>query len=115
MHPVIGVSTPTREFSTPFGPLAPHVVAQLYPAAIREAGGIPVLLPVTGNIEEIDAELGRIDGLCLTGGGDIDPTLHGRSKGDAVYVVDRERDTFELPLVRAAQRLRLPLRDAFPT
>lgn len=52
--------------------------------------------------------LAGIDGLLLTGGGDVDPTLYG---GDPVRAqsVDRPRDDFELALLREARRRGLPI------
>ncbi|MEX0698419.1 MAG: gamma-glutamyl-gamma-aminobutyrate hydrolase family protein [Acidimicrobiia bacterium] len=109
MRPIIGVSTLIRDLPSSFGPLDVHVVARLYTRAIREAGGVPVLLPITTDVDEIAVLLGRVHGLCITGGGDVDPSCYGRATTDTVYGVDRERDAFDLALARSAHDLSLPV------
>lgn len=72
------------------------------------AGGVPVVLPVLGP-ELVDAALEGVDGLLVSGGGDIDPLRHGRLAGPRTGGVDAGRDAFELPLVRAALASGLPI------
>ncbi len=55
-----------------------------------------------------DAFLDRIDGLLLTGGGDIDPGLYGGDPGSAV-LVDRRRDDFEIYLINQALERGMPI------
>ena len=50
-----------------------------YADAIMTAGGVPVFLPYTVDPALINAFLDHVDGLLLTGGSDINPTLYGRS------------------------------------
>jgi putative glutamine amidotransferase len=74
---------------------------------VRRAGGLPVLL-TPGPSEQVHDLLGRLDGLVLTGGGDLDPATYGGIAHESVYGVDRERDDFELALARAAAERRFP-------
>ena len=66
-----------------------------------------LLVPVPGT--EIDALLDHIDGLVLTGGGDVDPARYGEEPVESIRGVDFDRDEFELELVRSARSRRLPL------
>ena len=70
MRPVIGLSA----YAEPARWAAWNSPAVLLPLAYAEqvaaAGGVPVLLPPVAGIA---AAVGRLDGLVLTGGGDIDP------------------------------------------
>jgi len=50
----------------------------------------------------------RIDGVLLTGGGDVDPNLYGGSS-DNTMLVHRLRDDFEIALIRAARDANLPV------
>jgi putative glutamine amidotransferase len=76
-----------------------HRVADAYLAAVRAAGGCPLVLPV-GSSPDVSC---AVDGLLLTGGGDIDPALYGCAPaGTELDSVDPERDRTELELVRAA-------------
>jgi putative glutamine amidotransferase len=81
-------------------------LGEAYVQAVLRAGGIPLLLPV-GNLP-IDEILPHLDGLLLSGGGDIDPVLFGGEPHPKVYGIDRERDALELALVREAVRTKLP-------
>jgi putative glutamine amidotransferase len=80
-----------------------HRPAVLLPANYAEqvaaAGGVPVLLPP---LPGIAAAVDRIDGLLLTGGGDIDPGRYGEQPHPATSRVSRARDAAELELLGAA-------------
>ena len=52
--------------------------------------------------------LDGLDGLLLTGGGDVDPELYGAPLGSA-KLVDRHRDDFEIVLIRSALGRDLPI------
>ena len=51
-------------------------LATLYPEAIERAGGIPVIVPPP-RPDAIDALLDRVDGVCLPGGPDVQPSAYG--------------------------------------
>jgi putative glutamine amidotransferase len=69
-----------------------------YVNAVRRAGGIPVLLPPG---EEFVADLiPRLDGVIITGGGDVDPEYYNGPANDKVYGIDRQRDELELAVAR---------------
>ena len=57
---------------------------------------------------ELLALLGRIDGLILSGGGDVDPIHYGSSGHPAVYAVDPQRDATELALARLVAAGEMP-------
>jgi putative glutamine amidotransferase len=50
----------------------------------------------------------EIDGLLLTGGGDVDPNVYG-GRLDNTMLVHRLRDDFEIALIRAAREAGLPI------
>jgi putative glutamine amidotransferase len=104
--PVIGLST----YAEPTRWAAWHAPAALLPTSyldqVTEAGGVPVLLPpVTG----IASALGRLDGLILTGGGDLDPAGYGAEPDPQTSRVHPERDQAELELLAAALADGLPV------
>jgi putative glutamine amidotransferase len=72
----------------------------VYVDAVRRAGGSPILLPPGEASPERVFDL--IDGLILTGGGDIDPALYGGSLHETIYSTDPDRDRTEIELARAA-------------
>jgi putative glutamine amidotransferase len=78
-----------------------------YVEAVAVAGGVPVLLPPLADAEAV---LDGVDGLIVPGGGDVEPVHYGGGDHAENYDVCRERDGFELRLVRAAlARERFPL------
>jgi putative glutamine amidotransferase len=94
-RPVIGITT-----YAPDGDPPAFTLPTGYVRAVLLAGGIPLLLaPVPGPPAPI---LDRLDGLLLSGGGDIDPSLHRGGQHPTVYGVSRERDEFEIALACCA-------------
>jgi putative glutamine amidotransferase len=75
---------------------------------VEKAGGLPFVL-CPGRPEDARDLLERVDGLLLSGGSDVDPVLYGRAPHPKLGPVVRERDDFELALVREALRRDLPL------
>jgi putative glutamine amidotransferase len=95
--PLIGITTGRTISKT-----TTICAGEAYVKAVIRAGGLPVLLPVGIHSADFDEIYARLDGLLLTGGGDIDPALyHGRTH-DEVYGVDGQRDDLEIGLVRLA-------------
>jgi putative glutamine amidotransferase len=81
---------------------------QDYVRSIEKAGGLPVVL-TPGAAAEAAELLERIEGLVLTGGGDIDPALYGQERHASVSEVQPERDAFEVALARRALDRDVPL------
>jgi len=76
--------------------------------AITQFGGVPIVLPnlEMDGIEEIAS---TIDGLLLTGGGDIDPTLFGEEPLPGLGNIVPERDRFEVALIHKMLKLNKPI------
>ena len=51
-----------------------------YQKLIEQAGGIPVILPLTTDEATLNQLSEQLDGLLLTGGHDVNPTLYGEEK-----------------------------------
>jgi len=104
--PVIGLST----YAEPAQWAAWQARAALLPISyigqVTEAGGVPVLLPPVPGIARA---LGRLDGLILTGGGDLDPAGYGAEPDPRTSRVHPERDQAELELLAAALADGLPI------
>jgi putative glutamine amidotransferase len=72
-----------------------------YVRAVEAAGGLPVAL-APGATEDAAEVMSRVDGLVLSGGGDLDPAHYGEEAHETVTDVTPDRDAFELALVREA-------------
>jgi len=84
-------------------------INQDYLEAVWRAGGTPVMFSETEDMERIDAMLDQVNGILLTGGGDIDPVLYGEEKRPGCGEPNARRDAMELPLCREAIKRRMPM------
>jgi putative glutamine amidotransferase len=103
--PMIGVTT-----SITVGKIPERAyVNSAYLHAVQQAGGVPVVLPPQLSAASLGRLVRGLDGLLLTGGGDIDPAVFGEAPHPSVLEVAPARDTFELSAVRIALERRLPV------
>ena len=77
-----------------------------YRQSVLHTGGEVRIVDPSSSVEEA---LAGVDGLLLTGGGDVEPSRYGESPHPSVTDVEPARDEFELALVAAARRRDLPL------
>jgi putative glutamine amidotransferase len=79
-----------------------------YLDAVAAAGGIPVILaPLPAR--RLESIIERLDGICLSGGPDVEPACYGSDAHPELGPTEPEIDLFELGLVRAARRRGLPV------
>lgn len=79
-----------------------------YMKAIEEAGGIPVMLPLTSDKEIIRKLAGTFDGFLFTGGQDVHPALYGEEVSQACGEISGERDDMERALFAEVLKLDKP-------
>lgn len=89
-------------------------LADTYYKAVMQAGGIPVVLPPfrpsdSGQTEGLVEWLDTLDGIVLSGGGDINPILIGEQPIPQLHSVNPERDEQELLLARLAADRQIPM------
>jgi putative glutamine amidotransferase len=104
-RPLIGVTTSVSIDQHP----ERAYVNTSYLRAVQEAGGVPVLLPPQFDAASRQALWHRIDGLLLTGGGDIDPSRFGAERHPTVIEVSPARDALEIGLTVSAIEEAVPL------
>src|SRR5215471_1757019 len=104
--PLIGISAYCERARWGVWEAQAMVLPRRYADRVSAAGGIPVLLPPVPGIEDA---LGRLDGLLLSGGGDIDPARYRAEPAPQVTSVREERDTAEFALLAAAMSRSLPV------
>ncbi|MFN8019243.1 MAG: gamma-glutamyl-gamma-aminobutyrate hydrolase family protein [Acidimicrobiales bacterium] len=103
-RPRIGITTSTGQGTTSLVERA----GRGYIEAIVAAGGLPVLLPTVAP-ELARAAIAAVDGLVLTGGGDVDPAAYGAAPALETEAVDPARDAWEVELVGEARAQRRPI------
>lgn len=91
--PIIGVTASRDDRGT-------LSVGREYLDAVFRAGGLPLMIPYTKAAKALDRIVEEIDGLLLTGGGDIDPTWFDEEPIPGLGWIDPERDHLEIALIR---------------
>lgn len=80
-----------------------------YVRAVIAAGGLPIVLSPLVGVAYAARSLDGLDGLVLTGGEDVDPSLYGTAPSPLLRTTDRARDLFELAAFAAARARALPV------
>jgi putative glutamine amidotransferase len=104
--PVIGLSAYAEAAQWAVWQAPAALLPISYVDQVTEAGGVPVLLPP---VPGVASALSRLDGLILTGGGDVDPAGYGAEPDPRTSRVQPERDQAELELLAAALADGLPV------
>ena len=102
---LIGITTSVTVDKTP----ERSYVNASYLRAVEGAGGIPVLLPPHLSAQARRALWERLDGVLLTGGGDIDPARFQESAHPTLIEVSPLRDALEIEMVERALDDDVPL------
>lgn len=102
--PIIGISgSVIKEERTPWPGYARSFVEEDYVTSIIAAGGVPLILPVTSDKGVIKQQVEQIDGLLMSGGHDIDPSLYGEEPRRALGETFLARDHFDMELLHQAE------------
>ena len=108
MPPIIGITTQPKQAKSAAGEIDSHVLPHTYTDSVVRAGGVPVLLaPVP--VASVPALLDGVDGVVLSGGGDIEAHRYGMVDHETMGRTDFDRDEFEIELVSVARKRRMPL------
>jgi putative glutamine amidotransferase len=98
-RPVIGISAYSQQARWGSWDLPAVLLPRQYSDMVAAAGGLPVLLPPVPGIAGV---LARLDGLILSGGGDVEPASYGAARDPASGPANSDRDNAELELARQA-------------
>jgi putative glutamine amidotransferase len=77
-----------------------------YVASVEKSGAVARVLEIA---ESPRVLVGQLDGLLLTGGGDVDPAFYGQERHPTVDDAEPGRDEFEIDLARRAMAANLPV------
>ncbi|MEA3376138.1 MAG: gamma-glutamyl-gamma-aminobutyrate hydrolase family protein [Chloroflexota bacterium] len=106
--PIIGITGYADQSARP--PNVPvFAIARTYVEAVSLAGGTPLIVPPYLEGDPLRAAFDGIDGLILSGGGDIHPSFFADSDRGLLWRVDERRDRGELSLARWALDERRPV------
>lgn len=97
--PVIGVTASAIDRrGAAYGEV--YTLIRKYAEGVLQAGGVPVIVPHNLDEESLQVLFDRLDGVLLSGGGDIDPANYGEAPRAETSEVAADRDRVELTLAR---------------
>lgn len=105
MKPVIGITT----FCEKGANKVFNSVSYNYVKSIMLAGGVPILIPLDANNEDIDIYLEKVDGLLFTGGVDVSPLLYDEDPLKEINKISPDRDSYEIKLFNKAISMDIPI------
>ena len=105
-QPIIGISVnislPDDEKRSFSQGVTVYYLQEHYGRFVEAGGGVPLLLTPLEDLELIPSLVARMDGVLLTGGVDVDPSLYNESNTHSLGC-NLQRDRFEIALVNAAR------------
>ena len=99
--PRIGISANRKEGTS--------CIAETYVNAVLQAGGAPILIPVTTDLHALTTLVEGLDGLLMSGGGDINPLYLQEEPIKALQDADNLRDEYDILLLRLALNRQIPI------
>ncbi len=113
--PLIAVTTSEVRVASQFEPTPegeparPEMALGMrYLEAIETAGGLPVVIPPLPQ-DDMEELIGRVSGVCLSGGPDIHPRAYGQEEDPALGPTWMDLDDAELAVANAAIEARIPI------
>jgi putative glutamine amidotransferase len=101
-RPVIGITTDSNDDDTRY------MSTITYAAAVEKAGGLPLLLPYAVDHALIPQYVDHLDGVCFSGGNDMNPVRYGEEWHPKVARMDARREAFEFALIAEVEKRRTP-------
>jgi len=106
MRPLIGITCGQHTFGSSSTRCYQNAS---YVKSFALAGGVPTLIPVLADKAALHAIYQTLDGLLLTGGGDVEPHRYGQARHEKLGATDSLRDEVELTLTHWAFKDDLPV------
>lgn len=103
MKPLIGISCSWNEEK------GQYFLGSMYAEAVEAAGGLPMPLVYSRSDEDVNSVCAAVNGLILSGGGDVDPFYFGEAPIPAGGEICPGRDRFEISLARQALADNIPI------
>ncbi len=108
MKPLIGITcsygivsgSSLSSVSTAHMPQEFNQLSNAYVKAVENAGGVPVIIPLYNNIENIIPLLEALDGIVLSGGADVSSIMYGQRPSGKLKATTPLRDKQEIEIVK---------------
>jgi len=105
MTPIIAITAKTEELRNRPQTTIPNAYARV----VEEAGGVPIIIPISDKKETASQIAQFADGILFSGGDDIHPRYYGEEPLADMVISPDERTEFETALLREAMQLRKPV------
>ena len=99
--PCIGLSVNIKENQ--------YCITDVYVKSVIKAGGTPVLIPVIEDVNSLIEVVDKLDGLILSGGGDLHPSFFNEELDASPESINQERDVYDLTLIKLATDRQVPV------
>lgn len=110
MKPLIGILSNIATIkSGAFIGLEKAFVCNEYINAVEKSGGVPIMIPTNTNKENIRRQIEAVDGIIISGGGDINPVLFHEEPIEKSGNIHPDRDIFDLEAIKVAIELNKPI------
>jgi putative glutamine amidotransferase len=106
-RPIVGVTSYVEQARFGAWDVPAALIPLSYVQAIERAGGRALVIPPTE--DGVEETLDALDGLLLSGGSDLDPSLYGADAHPETRNIRPGRDLAEMALLRAALARDLPV------
>jgi putative glutamine amidotransferase len=108
--PLIGITTYRQDADwSSWKSVEADILPTAYAESVVAVGGVAVLVPPVDSAEAALAIVGRLDGLIIAGGADVNPARYGAVPDATVTRWYDDRDASELWLLDAARDAALPV------
>lgn len=100
-RPIVGLTANFGEYGSQ--------LSEAYYESVRLSGGVPVVVPASEDVSDVEDLLRGLDAIVFTGGGDLNPLLIGQEPEPRLGGINRKRDMQELILMRRALDKQMPV------
>lgn len=73
-----------------------------YIHAVEKAGGVPIVIPVNGDKENIKIQIEAMNGIIISGGDDVNPTLYKEEPVRELGYIYQDIDEFDIEAINVA-------------
>jgi putative glutamine amidotransferase len=84
-------------------------VSRDYIHCVQKAGGVPIILPLTEDLNTLKRQIESIDALIISGGQDVHPQFYQEDVQEGMGPINLERDRYEIEVIRFALNLEMPI------
>ena len=106
MKPIIGILSNVSDKEDESSGIERVFVNNSYVNAVEKAGGVPIIIPVNTQRENIKRQIELVDGIIISGGGDVNPILYNEEPTKEMGCFHPDIDEFDIIAIKIAIELK---------